>query len=194
MASGVVVQGARYPAGRVLRLAHSPGRPATASAATRRSGPRCGRASWTATGPMARGGSGATSWRKGSPATAGFACPATPTAPAARRRRTLEIAPNVLDRRFDAAAPNGNWVADCTYIWTAERRLYVAAVLDRLAPGCRLVDECCQDGAARHRRAHHGDLAARAAKGAAASFRPGEPIHEGGVPAAAGRGRRSRAA
>jgi putative transposase len=40
------------------------------------------------------------------------------------------IAPNVLDRQFDAAAPNSKWVADFTYIWTAEGWLYVAAVLD----------------------------------------------------------------
>ena len=40
------------------------------------------------------------------------------------------IAPNVLDRQFDAPAPNSKWVADFTYIWTAEGWLYVAAVLD----------------------------------------------------------------
>ncbi len=37
---------------------------------------------------------------------------------------------NVLDRRFDAAAPNRKWVADFTYIWTTEGWLYVAVVLD----------------------------------------------------------------
>ena len=40
------------------------------------------------------------------------------------------MAPNVLDRQFKADAPNQNWVADFTYIWTAEGWLYVAAVLD----------------------------------------------------------------
>ncbi len=40
------------------------------------------------------------------------------------------IAPNVLDRQFGAPAPNSKWVADFTYIWTAEGWLYVAAVLD----------------------------------------------------------------
>jgi putative transposase len=40
------------------------------------------------------------------------------------------IAPNVLDRRFEAEAPNRRWVADFTYIWSAEGWLYVAAVLD----------------------------------------------------------------
>lgn len=40
------------------------------------------------------------------------------------------IAPNVLDRQFRAEKPNQKWVADFTYIWTAEGWLYVAAVID----------------------------------------------------------------
>lgn len=40
------------------------------------------------------------------------------------------IAGNVLDRQFQADAPNQKWVADFTYIWTAEGWLYVAVVLD----------------------------------------------------------------
>lgn len=40
------------------------------------------------------------------------------------------IAPNILDRQFDAARPNQKWVADFTYIWTAEGWLYVAVVID----------------------------------------------------------------
>ncbi|MCF6328277.1 MAG: IS3 family transposase [Henriciella sp.] len=40
------------------------------------------------------------------------------------------IAPNVLDREFNAKGPNQKWVADFTYIWTAEGWLYVAVVLD----------------------------------------------------------------
>ena len=40
------------------------------------------------------------------------------------------VAENVLDRQFQAEAPNQKWVADFTYIWTAEGWLYVAAVLD----------------------------------------------------------------
>ena len=55
-----------------------------------------------------------------------------------RRKRPVDqgqrpesaIAPNTLDREFTAAAPNQNWVADFTYVWTAEGWLYVAAVLD----------------------------------------------------------------
>ncbi|WP_138956753.1 IS3 family transposase [Sphingomonas sp. KC8] len=40
------------------------------------------------------------------------------------------IADNLLDRQFTADAPNRKWVADFTYIWTAEGWLYVAAVID----------------------------------------------------------------
>ena len=40
------------------------------------------------------------------------------------------LASNVLDRQFEAPAPNQKWVADFTYIWTAEGWLYVAVVLD----------------------------------------------------------------
>jgi len=40
------------------------------------------------------------------------------------------MAANVLDRQFTAQAPNQKWVADFTYIWTAEGWLYVAVVLD----------------------------------------------------------------
>ena len=40
------------------------------------------------------------------------------------------IAPNLLDRQFEATAPNQRWVADFTYIWTEEGWLYFAVVLD----------------------------------------------------------------
>jgi putative transposase len=59
---------------------------------------------------------------------------------ARRKRRRLpsdqgdrpesSIAPNLLDREFEATAPNQRWVADFTYIWTGEGWLYVAVVLD----------------------------------------------------------------
>lgn len=39
-------------------------------------------------------------------------------------------AANVLDRQFEVTAPNQKWVADFTYIWTAEGWLCVAAVID----------------------------------------------------------------
>lgn len=46
------------------------------------------------------------------------------------RGQRSAIADNVLDRQFQADAPNQKWVADFTYIWTAEGWLYAAAVLD----------------------------------------------------------------
>ena len=40
------------------------------------------------------------------------------------------VSSNVLNRQFDAPAPNRKWVADFTYLWTAEGWLYIAAVVD----------------------------------------------------------------
>jgi len=45
-------------------------------------------------------------------------------------RQAAAVAPNVLDRTFEAPAPNRKWIADFTYVWTAEGWLYVAAVVD----------------------------------------------------------------
>ena len=45
-------------------------------------------------------------------------------------RQLAAVAANVLDRSFDAPAPNRKWIADFTYVWTAEGWLYVAAVVD----------------------------------------------------------------
>ena len=70
---------------------------------------------------------------------AGLASSATPQGPAfGPCLRTLpsdkgirhEAADNVPDRQFEATAPNQKWIADFTYIWTAEEWLYVAAVID----------------------------------------------------------------
>ena len=53
-----------------------------------------------------------------------------------RFRRTTDsahafpVAPNLLGRDFTAAAPDRVWLADLTYIWTAEGWLYLAVVLD----------------------------------------------------------------
>lgn len=52
------------------------------------------------------------------------------------------IADNVLDRQFQADAPNQKWVADFTYIWSAEGWLYVAVVLDLYSR--RVVGWCMQ--------------------------------------------------
>lgn len=45
-------------------------------------------------------------------------------------RHGFPIAPNLLARDFTVQAPNRVWLADITYIWTAEGWLYLAAVLD----------------------------------------------------------------
>ena len=44
------------------------------------------------------------------------------------------IADNLLDRDFETDRPNHKWLADFTYIWTAEGWLYLAAVLDLATP------------------------------------------------------------
>ena len=68
----------------------------------------------------------------------GRASDAAQRAESASKRRRLPIdigdrpaaatSANVLDRQFEAPAPNRKWVADITYIWTREGWLYVAAV------------------------------------------------------------------
>ena len=45
-------------------------------------------------------------------------------------RHSLPIAPNLIERNFTAAAPNRLWLADITYIPTAEGWLYLAATMD----------------------------------------------------------------
>ena len=95
-----------------------------------------------ATGPMAPGGCGRTLLAEG------VSCglhrierlmrlQALKARPRRRRlppdlgeRQAGAVAPNVLDRSFEAAAPNRKWIADFTYVWTAEGWLYVAAVID----------------------------------------------------------------
>ncbi len=42
----------------------------------------------------------------------------------------LPVAPNLLEQRFVASAPNQVWLADLTYVPTDEGWLYLAAVLD----------------------------------------------------------------
>ena len=45
-------------------------------------------------------------------------------------RLSAALSPNLLDRQFVAERPDQKWVADFTYVWTAEGWLYVAAVID----------------------------------------------------------------
>jgi len=45
-------------------------------------------------------------------------------------KHSLPVAPNMLNREFQAEKPNEKWVADITYIPTEEGWLYMAGVLD----------------------------------------------------------------
>jgi transposase InsO family protein len=45
-------------------------------------------------------------------------------------RHGYGVAPNVLNREFDAAQPNAAWAGDITYLWTQEGWLYLAVLLD----------------------------------------------------------------
>jgi putative transposase len=47
-----------------------------------------------------------------------------------QREEGAQVAPNLLQRDFRADQPNRKWVADTTYIWTAQGWLYLAVVLD----------------------------------------------------------------
>lgn len=77
---------------------------------------------------------------------------------AARRRRRFRvttqsrhrfpIAPNVLARQFERAAPNQAWVTDITYIPTHEGWLYLAVILDlcsRFAVGWAMSERITDD-------------------------------------------------
>ena len=91
------------------------------------------------------------------------------------QRMVSAIAPNVLDWQFHASVPNTKWIADFTYIWTAEGWLYVAAVIDLFSrrvvgslsviamqsPAGQWVDEHVHDNPVRDGCPCHGHLAAR---------------------------------
>lgn len=51
-----------------------------------------------------------------------------------RRDREARPAPDLVDRNFAASGPNQLWVADITYVPTAAGFLYLAVVVDGLAP------------------------------------------------------------
>ena len=88
------------------------------------------------------------------------------------------IADNILDRDFEADRPNQKWLADFTYIWTAEGWLYVAVVLglfSRRAVGWSMKAAGCITG---HGRADDGGLATRQGRCAAPPFGPGIAIHQ----------------
>ena len=136
------MRGARCLAGPHLYCLASSDRAVGAAEAMKSWARRFAQASSPATGPMAPGGCGTTCWRR--------ACrvdcarierlkwlQALRARPRRRRlppdlgqRQAGAVAPNVLDRSFEAPATNRKWIADFTYVWTAEGWLYVAAVVD----------------------------------------------------------------
>ena len=61
--------------------------------------------------------------------------PARETRPAHHRtaRTAGPVAPNVLERHFEADHPTQRWTTDITFIWTWEGWLYLAVVLDLYA-------------------------------------------------------------
>ena len=40
------------------------------------------------------------------------------------------VAPNLLQRDFEAQGPNQRWVTDITYVWTRQSWMYLAVVMD----------------------------------------------------------------
>ncbi len=45
-------------------------------------------------------------------------------------KHMLQVAPNVLNQKFDVDDPNKVWVSDITYIWSRTGWLYLAVVID----------------------------------------------------------------
>ncbi len=89
------------------------------------------------------------------------------------------IADNILDRDFPADQLNQKWLADFTYIWTAEGWLYVAVVLDLFSR--RAVEwsmKADRDTSLVHGCADDGRLAAWQSRCPASSFGPGIAIHK----------------
>ena len=104
-------------------------------------------------------------------------------------RQTAAVAPNVLDRSFEAPAPNRKWIADFTYVWTAEGWLYVAAVVDLFS---RRVVGWSMSAEMTAQLVTDALVMAiwRRGKPDAASLRSRQPIHQRAVPTADGRQRR----
>ena len=56
-----------------------------------------------------------------------------------------KTAPNLLQQNFTAEKPNERWVADMTYVATAEGWLYVAAIRFIFTPYCWACHERTDD-------------------------------------------------
>ena len=100
------------------------------------------------------------------------------------------VSDNLLDRAFEASAPNQKWIADFTYIWTAEGWLYVAAVVDLFS---RRVVGWAMKAEMTAQLVTDALIMAIWRRGKPDSLlhhqRPGQPIYERAVPAPDGRSR-----
>ena len=98
-------------------------------------------------------------------------------------KHSLPVAPNLLERRFTATAPNQAWVGDITYIWTAEGWAYLAVLLDlysRRVVGWALRKSLSRDLAVSTLR--HALARRRPAPGLVHHTDRGRPIRERRVP------------
>lgn len=65
--------------------------------------------------------------------------------PRARKSEAIIVAPNILQRQFNLAAPEERWVTYKTYIRTHEGWLYLTEVVDlfsRKGIDCSMQPEC----------------------------------------------------
>ena len=98
-------------------------------------------------------------------------------------RRALRVrpAPDRVDRRFEAAAPNRLWVADVTCVPTRAGFLYLAVVVDVFS---RRVVGWAMAGRLAHGAGDRGAGDGRAAAATGVGdppFRPGAPVHVAGL-------------
>ena len=94
-------------------------------------------------------------------------------------RHVDPIAPNIVQRHFDAPVPNAVWVTDVTYVWTHEGWLYLAAILDLCSR--RVVGwatSANNDTRARARRIGAGERLQDAASRPGPSLRPRKRLRE----------------
>jgi putative transposase len=103
-------------------------------------------------------------------------------------RQAAAVAANVLDRTFNAPAPNRRWIADFTYVWTAEGWLYVAAVIDLFS---RRVVGWSMSAAMTAQLVTDALVMAiwRRGRRLAASLRSRQSVHQRAIPAPDGRSR-----
>jgi transposase InsO family protein len=75
-------------------------------------------------------------------------CPARKAVRTTQAAPGAEVAPDLVQRDFSAQAPNQKWVADITYIPTAEGWVYLAVVLDlfsRMVVGWAMLPQMTAD-------------------------------------------------